>query len=218
MGKPEDALALLRSLTDEEAAALIELASPHRDNIIGYAADDFRKLARSLKRAYDLFQVFQEAKPDFRDAASAIRRRISKIIDELAAHKAKPRHADRDREIARLRDEEKLSWGQIARTIRGSQQWETSQKGAKISAALVKQAYRRFKAPKKDLEATKQILDSLLMLLEILLADPFNPAAVQQHIHNMARALLGTDEIVPSTNEFVLGTDEIAPSSLERME
>jgi hypothetical protein len=52
---------------------------------------------------------------------------------------------ERDDEIVRLRDEEKLSWKEIGKKIRGDPQWAKGRNGEPISDAALRLAYFRHK-------------------------------------------------------------------------
>jgi hypothetical protein len=78
------------------------------------------------------------------DLASDISADLEDAINELNRLKVvRPRLKDRDTEIVRLRDKEKLTFGQIKREIRRKQEWAVMQNGKPITVAAIKAAYLR---------------------------------------------------------------------------
>jgi hypothetical protein len=72
------------------------------------------------------------------------------LQSKLDARTVRPRFGDRDREVVRLRDEEKLTFGQIAKQIRITVAWQRTQNGAQFNADAAKKAYSRHKNRSTD--------------------------------------------------------------------
>ena len=203
MSRAEEVIAILRTFSDNENRELVDLGIDTPDNIIGLFAKEMAPRIRLVVRAMEVTHGFLEAHSDFRETVVRVRSRVIGILDALMSHKAKPRHSARDKEIVRLRDEESLSWGKIAREIRSNKEMAVTQGDAKITVALVKQAYRRHKAPKDDLQKTKIGLEALFAMLELFLAEPFDAERFGENLQAIYATLPDTDESVPSTNELV---------------
>src|SRR5262249_46754540 len=85
------------------------------------------------------------------NTAEEIFYRVKNIANEARAQErdrltVKPRKTARDDEIVRLRDEEKLNWGEIVQRIRGNPDWCNGPHGKKVTRRAVQAAYRRRKA------------------------------------------------------------------------
>jgi hypothetical protein len=70
----------------------------------------------------------------------------------IEAMKVRPRNQVRDAEIVRLRDQEKLTWGQVLRKIKTNSEWAKNERGCPLSLDAVKQAYKRAKSDDSSID------------------------------------------------------------------
>jgi hypothetical protein len=109
---------------------------------------DFMNIIRDLnQRTTEALQIAQRT-VDFG----------KELQERLRARNASSRNSERDAEIVRLREEERLTWGEIQRKLKAHHRWGWATPGAtnrSLTVGAIKQAYRR----KKREAALKSFLD-----------------------------------------------------------